>query len=64
MSSSSNGRSTGIVVVAVLLLAIVAIPALAIVVNVASAVGVGAVLFVIAAIAFFIWLRTRLVGDE
>jgi hypothetical protein len=53
-----------VTVVAIVLIGLVLIPVLALVLDIVAAVGIGVVLIVVALIAFFIWLRTRLVGDE
>ena len=64
MSSTSNRFPTWVTVVAIVLIGLVAIPALALVLDIVAAVGIGVVIIVGGLIAFFIWLRTRMVGDE
>lgn len=64
MSSTSSRFPTWVTVVAIVLIGIVLIPVLALVLDIVAAVGIGVVFIVVALIAFFIWLRTRLVGDE
>lgn len=64
MSSTSSQFPTWVTVVAIVLIGLVLIPALALVLDIVAAVGIGVVFIVVALIAFFIWLRTRLVGDE
>lgn len=64
MSSTSSQFPTWVTVVAIVLIGLVLIPVLALVLDIVAAVGIGVVLIVVALIAFFIWLRTRLVGDE
>lgn len=64
MSSTRSQFPTWVTAVAIVLIGMVLIVVLSFVLNIAAAVGIGAVLIVVALIAFFIWLRTRLVGDE
>ena len=64
MSSTSSQFPTWVTVVAIVLIGLVLIPALALVLDIVAAAGIGVVFIVVALIAFFIWLRTRLVGDE
>ena len=64
MSSTSSRFPTWVTVVAIVLIGMVLIWALSLVLNIVAAAGIGGVLIVVALIAFFIWLRNRMVGDE
>ncbi len=52
--------STGVVIVAILILAIPIIWGIAILTNVLAAMSIGGILVVAAIIGLFIWLRTRM----